>query len=127
MFIKINETGELLQLRAIDANGIEWTRDLIEDGGRMHDDDGNTIMTQEDYDWWHQYISDMDADEAELKAFTDELRGLGVDNAVDEVRDTVADYLSCTDMEDHHRNRQNAIAELRERHGLTAANAEHAG
>ncbi len=135
MNIKIQETGEIRELRAVSRtrqsggtyNGVEWTRDLIEDGGRPHDDDGNTIMSQEDYGWWHQYIADMDSDEAELEALTDELRGIGVDSAADEVRDTVTDHLYCADMEDHHRSRRNAIADIRARHGLSKMEAADVG
>ena len=134
MLIRIKETGEIKSLEAIHCerqdggtyNRYEWTRDLIEDGGREHDEDGNTVMTAEDYDWWQKYIADMDADEGELNDLTAELRRLGVDNAADEVRDIVADYLAYMDMEDHHKGRQRAIAEIRERHGLSVSELEAA-
>ncbi len=120
MLIKIRETGAIKELRAIN-NGIEWTRDLIDDGSRPHDEDGSTVMTQQDYDWWCWYIADMDADEAEMDKLIDDLLAIGVESAQDEVRDTVAEYLRCADMEDHHSSRQNAIADIRERYGLVNA------
>jgi hypothetical protein len=127
MLIRIAETNEVKELRALDRKtGVEWTKDLVEAGGLQRDDEGIHIMSQVNYGWWRQYLSDMDADEGELSDLTDELRRLGVDNATDEVRDIVADYLAYMDMEDHHKGRQRAIAEIRERHGLIASELEAA-
>ena len=127
MLIRIAETNEVRDLCALDRNtGVEWTKDLVEAGNLQRDDEGIHIMSRAGYDWWRQYISDMDADEGELNDLTDELRRLGVDNAADEVRDIVADYLAYMDMEDHHKGRQRAIAEIRERHGLSVSELDAA-
>ena len=131
MLIHIRETDEIKELRASDIShgypGIEWTQDLVEAGGLPTDAEGISIMSQSDYAWWWKYINDMDADESDLNDLTDTLVRLSVDNATDEVRDTVADYLSGMDMEDHHSGRQRAIAEIKERHGLEKSEAADVG
>jgi len=51
--IKIIETGKIETLSVTDPNtGIDWTADFITDGGNQHDDDGNTIMDQDTYNFW---------------------------------------------------------------------------
>jgi len=50
--IKIIETGKIETLSVYGKNGIDWATDFISDGGNQHDDDGNTLMTQADFDFW---------------------------------------------------------------------------
>lgn len=57
MEIRIKETGELKELVATDQDtGCEWTANLIEAGQMEHDEDGNPVMEQDDFDWWVDII-----------------------------------------------------------------------
>jgi len=53
MNVKIIETGKMEELSLIDPkNNVDWATDFISDGGNKHDDDGNTLMSQSDFDFW---------------------------------------------------------------------------
>ena len=85
MQVKIIETGELMNLAAIDAaTGCEWTADLIGNHDafnanqfhREQDEDGEDIIeywaaSHAEYNWWSAVVSDLnkaDALKAEAKA-----------------------------------------------------------
>lgn len=73
MQVKIIETGELMNLAAIDdATGTEWTADLIGNHGAFNanqfhrelDEDGEEIdeywvCSQAEYEWWDAVVSDL--------------------------------------------------------------------
>lgn len=104
MKIRIEETGEIKELVAIDRlTGLEWTQDLI----------GNTSaslgwneefevheMPEYEYNWWEQYIADTEATEEEAAELADKL---GI--TVGEVMEAIADNLSS----DYDLHRQEAI------------------
>jgi hypothetical protein len=82
MKIIIKETGKTANLTAIDrSTDCEWTADLIEAGGLEHDEDGITIMTQDDYEWWAKYIRDNEQTEDDAESLADELEENGFDES----------------------------------------------
>ena len=57
MKIIIKETNEIKKLTIKDSNGIDWTADLITAGALPHDDDGTTILTNDEFIFWENYIT----------------------------------------------------------------------
>lgn len=98
MKIRIEGTDEIKDLTICADNGIEWTADLIEAGGMPTDESDNIIMSQGDYDWWAEYISDTYRTEDEAKALADKI-GMDYSDLMMEISAAMAD----TDM-DGHRN-----------------------
>lgn len=75
MKITIKETGEEKKLVLCDENGQDILPDLLgSDFDR--DDNGNDILTQEEYDFWEQYIADYKDDIVEALELA---AALGVD------------------------------------------------
>ena len=70
----------MVTLAAVDANGIDWTQDLIgnanglgkADEDRIEWDGENYIAKQDTVDWWQEYISDMETTEREMKDLAEE-------------------------------------------------------
>ena len=56
MTIFVNEKE--VELKAVDANGIEWTNDLLGNHGALHyDEDADQYtMTQDEFDWWESVV-----------------------------------------------------------------------
>lgn len=54
--MKIIVNGTEKHLKIIGNNGIEWTEDFIENHDQKHDEDGNTVMTEEDFLYWEGEI-----------------------------------------------------------------------
>lgn len=50
--MKIMVNGTEKHLKIIGKNGIEWTEDFIENHDQKHDENGNTVMTEEDFLYW---------------------------------------------------------------------------
>ena len=91
--IKIIETGKIETLSVYGKNGIDWATDFISDGGNQHDDSGNTIMTQADYDWW----SDACDKQQDIDDYLDGLHGQEHDDLEQDILDAIDSY---NDMED---------------------------
>lgn len=51
--------GQVKGLEMRDENGIDWSADFIGNTahGMSHDDEGNYIATEEDYQWWKDMIA----------------------------------------------------------------------
>jgi len=79
MRIQIKETGEMKNLTIKDDNNIDWTADLITAGSMDHNDDGNPIMTQADFDWWSEYINDSYKTETEVEELVEKLEDSGIE------------------------------------------------
>ncbi len=59
MATKFIVNGQVKGLEMRDENGIDWSADFIGNTahGMSHDDDGNYIATEEDYQWWKDMIA----------------------------------------------------------------------
>lgn len=55
-----NVNGQVRSLEMRDENGIDWSADFIGNTshGMIHDEDGNYIATEEDFQWWKNMIAD---------------------------------------------------------------------
>lgn len=109
MKIRIEETQELKELIATGNNGIEWTQDLI--AGRnieSYDEDGIPTMTLENFDWWENYITTSEADEAAVEELAEEL-----DMDSQEIWERINKNMGC-DMDEEHWAIQNVLDEIKE-------------
>ena len=58
MEIKINETNEIVTLRIIDENGVNWINDLMGNNGALPEYDGDYyLMPQDDFNHWKNLTS----------------------------------------------------------------------
>jgi hypothetical protein len=117
MKIRIEETTEVKDLTIIDRkSNCEWTADLVEAGRLKRDDDDNTIMTADDFDWWSEYISDHEVTEDEAEKLAEELEDAGVECSASNLSYIMAKIQNVTDNDyDTHRQAAiNAMEEIRE-------------
>ena len=110
MEIRIIETGELTSLNIYTSNGINWANDLILDVEPLKYNEDAEVheMTQEQYDWWKEYIKDYESDKKEAAELAEEL---GIDES--EIWEKYNKYHTC-DYGDHHRIKQQIFEKLRE-------------
>ena len=100
MEIKIIETGKMVNLNIIDPrSGCNWINDLMGNHGELppYDEDNNYyIMSQDDYNWWHDLTTAYQKADYRYDSLTDVLMG-------DEYLNLVNDYqnLSYNDLEDY--------------------------
>ena len=54
-----NVNGQIKKLEMRDSNNIDWSNDFIGNTahGMGHDEEGNYIATEEDYQWWKDMIA----------------------------------------------------------------------
>jgi hypothetical protein len=120
MKIRINETNEVKDLTIIDRNtGLEWTRDLLGNNDALNYDDDDEIhtMSQDDFEWWEEYINDYEADEEEKEELINELCEVGLDgNEI--VEAAVENELYVNELSDEHYAKQALFKELREKYKL---------
>jgi hypothetical protein len=83
MNIQIKETGEIKSLTIRDDNNIDWTADLITSARFDHNDDGDPIMTQADYEWWKNYINEHEQTESDIEVLAEELEDSGIERQFD--------------------------------------------
>lgn len=80
MDVIIKETGEVKKLVIIDQNtGVEWTSHLINNEVLECDDNGTTVMSQDDYDWWVDIIVDMEENDRLALELIEELEESGLE------------------------------------------------
>ena len=110
MEIRINETKELKELIATGNNGIEWTQDLLGNHNALkyNRDTDEYEMSQYDFDWWENYITTSEADEAAVEELAEEL---GIDSQDIWVRINNNMY---HDLSQEHRVIQSTLDEIRE-------------
>lgn len=114
MNVKIRETGKLETLSTIDRkSGVNWTGDLVGNSGAFadgqfewSDEDDAYLVSQDDYDWWVKYISDLETTEAEAEALAERL---GI--SVDDVMDRIGEYQD-GDYDSHRHQAQRAMQNL---------------
>jgi len=76
MEITIKETGEVKELHLIDpATGVDWVADFISGRNIEDGDNGEEIMTADDYAWWQEIIAAHQA----IEHRKHELRERGID------------------------------------------------
>ena len=115
MKFRIKETQELKELRIVDSEtGCEWTADLIgnTDGLHYNEDTEEYEMSQEEYSWWDEYITNYEADEEEIEELADEL---DIDAADITLR--MQNEINC-DMEDEHDAKQSVMNDIRKEYGI---------
>jgi hypothetical protein len=107
MKIFITETKEFKTL-TIKSNGVEWTGDLLGNHDVKFNADAEAYeMTQEDFNWWSEYIESRKADEQEVTELAEELK-----IAESEIWDRIQADFGC-DLGDEHMITQNVLAEIK--------------
>ena len=69
MKIMIKETSKLEELTIRDKSNIEWTYDLIGNAGLTRNEDGLYEMTQEEYNWWIDFVKIYDLCQEEFLTY----------------------------------------------------------
>lgn len=97
MKITIIETSEKEELKIIDPeSGVNWANDLLGNHGALPDYDDDTYhMSQADYDWWDDLITDYQAADDILSDIMSELNEDDQDLANKEIYEIdcdLADY-----------------------------------
>ena len=125
----INETGEKRELHYIDADtGVDCIRDIISVAigdyityDEEDDDEEDELyrISQADYDWWDEYITNAQEDAEELASLREEFDRF---DSRDETGRTAIDdiilrYFAPLDMEDEHRKWQLVFEIIRETFG----------
>jgi len=99
--IKITETGEIKTLSIKDPNGIDWTNDCIGNADALHgyDEETNSYeMSQEDFEWWENYLSNLESDEEKLFEYKNNF-----DYDSDKIYDIInEEFTGVNDYGDHH-------------------------
>jgi hypothetical protein len=124
MKIMIKGTGKLAdkELHIYDNNGIDWVEDCIDAGELPYDSDLDAcVMTQEEFDWWVDYLAKAQADYDEEQ----ELRALYGSNAVLRILDD--EFRGVNDYDDRHAAYQRAFARIRAELGGSVAGAHRNG
>lgn len=109
----INETGVQESLSIIDSeSGIDWTEDLIGNTGAI----GNYIqydkkinayhISQENFDWWANYIKSAQEDSDKLEELKDLYEYADMQRIIEEEFDGINDY------GDHHNTYQEAFRRI---------------
>lgn len=108
MDIKIIETGVITSLNIYDDNGVNWAADLVGNVETLtYNDDQQAEMTQEQYDWWVEYISSYRADAKEAAEIASDLN---IDESI--IWDRYNDYHTC-DYSDHHGIKQQVFEDIK--------------
>ena len=116
--VKIAETGRITTLEIIDPNtGVDWIADMIGNADQDYEYDENddtTIMTQDAYDWWIEYIADYIADEAEIEALLEALAEKYGWPKADMIMEKFYDDLAPYCYDDEHIRKQETLKKYRE-------------
>lgn len=109
MKLKIRETQEIKVLEIRDQNGIEWTIDLLGnyDALQYNSKTEEYEISQEDYEWWLEYIKKYEADEQEVIELAAEL---GIEES--EIWERISQNLNC-ELGDEHMVIQSVLEEIR--------------
>ena len=110
MKVIIKETGKEEILETRDENGIEWTNDLLGNAGisLYNDKTEQNEISQDDFEWWKNYINNYENDSEEIEELAEEL---GIEKSI--IVDKITKELNC-DMEDEHAIIQRILEEIRE-------------
>jgi len=102
MYIKIIETGKIEELEIIDPRTeIEWTQDLLGNYDALgdYDEDADAhLMSQSDFEWWSDFITEYQKAVIRLNSLVQELRFEGKEQAAEELQAAAHD-ISSEDLE----------------------------
>lgn len=111
MKIRIKETQEVKDLVAMDytqwESGIEWTADLITAPDFWNSETQEHEMSQDDFDWWSEWIENDDRDQEEIKTLAEELE---ID--IDIIRQRIDE--NYTELNNQHETIQYVLNEIRD-------------
>lgn len=112
MQIRIKGTNELKELNAIDANGTNWTGDLLgnHDATTYNSETEEHEMSSDDFVWWKEYITHLEKDATEVTELAEELK---IDE--NEIWDRINENIT-NDLGDEHQIKQSVLAEIRAEH-----------
>ena len=120
MEFRIKGTNEIVELKVYDKNGVEWTRDLIGGSGALGDyihwdeNDEIYVISQDDYDWWVNYIKEYEEGEGEFKKLKRDLHQKYDWEQVNDILSTeYYSQLGNDDYNSHANERRMAIEEIR--------------
>ena len=110
MQIRIIETGEMKDLTIRDSNNTEWTYDLLGNANATVYNEELEVheMSQDDFDWWKEYINDNINDESQLVELAEELN---INEQI--IRDRIMREMSTCDLCDEHSIKQNIFVEIK--------------
>ena len=112
MEFRIIETGKIKELVVRDKNNIEWTNDLLGNAGSLHYNEELEVheLTQNDFNWWAEYITNYKKDKEEIEELAEELN---IDET--EIWERIQEQMfRANDMEDEHHLIQKVIEEFRD-------------
>lgn len=112
MTLIINETGERKDLTCI-IDGIDCAQDIIGNSGAIggyivYDNDAEVYrISQDDYDWWDEYLTHYREDYEAICELKSEYGAEAVDEIVNDEREYDNDY------DDHHRTNERIMERVR--------------
>lgn len=108
MATKFIVNGQVRELTMIGENGIDSSADFIGNTahGMKHDEAGNYIASQEDFEWWENMISEYQKMEATIKTYEEKYGRDEVWKWLEEVH--AFDY----DLEDQPKNVKRYLEEM---------------
>lgn len=111
MKIRIIETNKVEELEIVDNNGISWTEDLLgnHDATTYNTETEEYEMTQDDFEWWVEYIDNYNSDKEKIEQLALEL-----DINESEIYDKINEQLT-NDLDMEHAIKQDVIEEFRSR------------
>lgn len=110
MLIRIIETQEEKELSIVSKRGIDYTVDLLGNHAALHrnEETEEYEMTQEEYEWWLNYINNSKADDQEIEELAEDL---GINES--EIRERINQELN-GDLENEHWIIQRLLEEIKE-------------
>lgn len=95
MKIRIIETNKTEELTIIDPqSGVNWISDLMGNHGALpeYDEDNDMfVMSQEDYDWWHDLTTELEKAEYRCHELREELVGQAREDFEEDIRNIATD------------------------------------
>jgi hypothetical protein len=110
MLIRIIETQEEKDLSIENKRGIDYTVDLLGNCDALHHNEETEEheMTQEEYEWWLNYINNSKADDQEIEELAEDL---GINES--EIRERINQEFD-GELENEHWTIQRILEEIRE-------------
>jgi hypothetical protein len=82
--MRVNVAGNIRTLEYRDSNWIDWASEFVSAGGFDRDDNGNVIMSGDDYQWWSDCIAAHKEMVAEIAAYKQRFGEDEVDQVVED-------------------------------------------
>lgn len=111
--MKLLVNGKIRELTITDKNGVEWSQDLLGNNTdwseyKTDEETGLSIVDEEFYDWWDEYIENYTEDEKEMEDLAEEYK---IDT--DDIKLQIANEMDGRDMEQEHYVKQNIFDAIR--------------